>query len=90
VQSEADVIQAIRQYSESDFHAVGTCRMGCDRDAVVDPELRVRGVHGLRVACAAVMPSVTSGNTGAPSMMIGDRCGRLLLNPEKPTRCDLT
>jgi choline dehydrogenase len=74
------LITAIRRYSESDFHSVGTCRMGTDDMAVVDPQLRVRGVTGLRLASAAIMPAVTSGNTNAPSMMIGDRCGRLILD----------
>jgi len=70
---------AVRKYSESDFHSVGTCRMGTDPLSVVDPQLRVRDVKGLRLASAAIMPTVTSGNTNAPSMMIGDRCARLLL-----------
>lgn len=72
-------IAALRAVSQSDFHAVGTCRMGTDALAVVDPQLRVRGVSGLRLASAAIMPSITSGNTNAPSMMIGDHCGRLIL-----------
>ncbi|HVK66169.1 MAG TPA: GMC oxidoreductase, partial [Polyangium sp.] len=66
-------------YSEGDFHPVGTCKMGVDPSAVVDPELRVRGVTGLRVAGAAIMPTIVSGNTNAASMMIGDRCARLML-----------
>jgi choline dehydrogenase len=73
------LIEAVRTYSQADFHAVGTCRMGTDANAVVDPRLRVRGVTGLRLASAAIMPSVTSGNTNAPSMMIGDHCGRIIL-----------
>ncbi|GAA1329992.1 GMC family oxidoreductase N-terminal domain-containing protein [Catellatospora bangladeshensis] len=79
VDTREELIQAVRTYSQGDFHAVGTCRMGTDEQAVVDPQLRVRGVTGLRLASAAVMPSITSGNTNAPSMMIGDRCGRLIL-----------
>ncbi len=79
VGTRTKLIKALRTYSLSDFHAVGTCRMGTDSHAVVDPHLRVRGVTGLRLASAAIMPSVTSGNTNAPSMMIGDRCGRLIL-----------
>ncbi len=80
VTTDAQLVAAIRDYTEADFHAVGTCKMGTDDMAVVDPLLRVRGTTGLRLASAAVMPAVTSGNTNAPAMMIGDRCGRLLLS----------
>lgn len=79
VDTRKELIKAVRTYSQADFHAVGTCRMGTDAHAVVDPQLRVCGVTGLRLASAAVMPSITSGNTNAPSMMIGDHCGRLIL-----------
>jgi choline dehydrogenase len=61
------------------YHPVGTCRMGSDERAVVDPELRVRGIDGLRVADTAIMPSITGGNTNAPAMMIGEHCAALLL-----------
>ena len=61
------------------YHAVGTCRMGTDEAAVVDPALRVRGIDGLRVADASVMPSITGGNTNAPAMMIGEHCAGLML-----------
>jgi choline dehydrogenase-like flavoprotein len=61
------------------YHPVGSCRMGVDERAVVDPQLRVRGVEGLRVADASIMPSVTGGNTNAPSMLIGERCAELML-----------
>jgi choline dehydrogenase-like flavoprotein len=60
------------------YHPVGTCRMGSDERAVVDAELRVRCIDGLRVADAAIMPSITGGNTNAPSMMIGERCAELM------------
>jgi choline dehydrogenase len=80
VDTREELIHAVRTYSQADFHAVGTCRMGTDEHAVVDPRLRVRGVTGLRLASAAIMPSITSGNTNAPSMMIGDHCGRLILD----------
>lgn len=62
------------------FHAVGTCRMGRDDRAVLDPQLRVRGVEGLRVADASVMPTITSANTNAASLMIGEKAADLILN----------
>jgi choline dehydrogenase len=61
------------------YHPVGSCRMGIDERAVVDPALRVLGVDGLRVADASIMPSVTGGNTNAPAMMIGEHCAGLML-----------
>ena len=60
-------------------HQVGTCKMGIDRMAVTTPDLRVHGIHGLRVADASVMPAVTSGNTNAPTIMIAERCADFLL-----------
>jgi choline dehydrogenase len=60
------------------YHPVGTCRMGSDERAVVDPQLRVRGVEGLRVADTAIMPTITGGNTNAPAMMIGEHCAAIM------------
>jgi choline dehydrogenase len=73
-----DVREFVRAAALSYAHPVGTCRMGVDAEAVVDPELRVRGVEGLRVADASVMPAIPSGNTAAPTVMIGERASELV------------
>jgi len=79
IESEADVIADIRHRAETIYHPVGTCRMGRDPHSVVDPALRVRGVEGLRVVDASIMPTLVAGNTNAPTMMIAERAAELIL-----------
>jgi choline dehydrogenase len=73
IRTDVDLIAFIRQAAETDYHPVGTCRMGVDAEAVVDPQLRVRGVDRLRVCDSSIMPTLVSGNTNAPSIMIGEK-----------------
>jgi choline dehydrogenase len=79
VTSAEDMRRYVRETAITYHHQVGTCRMGKDAAAVVDPRLRVHGIDGLRVADASVMPTVTTGNTNAPSIMIGERAAELVL-----------
>jgi len=78
ITDRAGLIEFIRNKAESIYHPVGTCRMGSDDAAVVDPELRVRGIDGLRVIDASIMPTLIGGNTNAPVIMIAEKGADLL------------
>ncbi len=82
VQSDEDILDFIREKSESVYHPVGTCKMGNGDDAVVDDRLRVRGIEGLRVADGSIMPNILSGNTNATCVLIGERCADFILGGE--------
>jgi choline dehydrogenase-like flavoprotein len=72
-QTDEEIRQYIRQWSKTDYHPVGSCKMGHDEMAVVDTQLRVHGLEGLRVVDASIMPQLISGNTQAPSIMVGEK-----------------
>ena len=79
IQSDDELLDWVKNNAETTYHPVGTCKMGADPMAVVDSELRVHGIAGLRVADASIMPTLTSGNTNAPSIMIGEKASRMML-----------
>jgi choline dehydrogenase-like flavoprotein len=80
---DAALDQLIRSRADTVYHPVGTCRMGADDAAVVDPALRARGIDGLWIADASIMPKIVSGNTNAPSIMIGERCADFVMTALK-------
>lgn len=79
VQSDAQILEYIRNTGDPVHHLAGSCKMGNDKMAVVDEKLRVRGIENLRIADASIMPEIVSGNTHAACVMIGEKCADLLL-----------
>jgi choline dehydrogenase len=77
--SDGEILDWVRQAAETTYHPVGTCKMGSDPMAVVDARLRVHGIAGLRIADASIMPTLTSGNTNAPAIMIGEKAADMVL-----------
>jgi choline dehydrogenase len=83
VESDADILESARNIAQTIYHPTSTCRMGVDPHAVVDPRLRVNGVKGLRVVDASVMPTIVSGNTNAPTIMIAEKASDMILDDRR-------
>ncbi len=79
VQADDQILDFSRRTGSTVFHPVGTCKMGSDAYAVVDERLRVHGIRALRVADASIMPTLVSGNTNAPAIMIGEKGAAMVL-----------
>ena len=82
-QSDEELTEAIKARSGIGFHPVATCRMGGDEASVVDPRLKVRGIEGLRVIDASIMPVMPAANTNAPSIMVGEKGAAMILEDAK-------
>ena len=78
ISSDEDLARSAGDIATTIFHPVGTCRMGSDDMAVVDDRLRLRGMGGLRIADASIMPTITSGNTNSPTIMIAEKAAEMM------------
>jgi len=83
LQSDEDLARAAGEIGSTIFHPVGTCKMGRDSMAVVDERLRVHGLDGLRVVDASIMPTITSGNTNSPTIMIAEKASDMIRDDRK-------
>jgi choline dehydrogenase len=80
IKTDAEIDAWIRASGDTVFHPVGTCKMGVDEMAVVDPQLRVHGLKNLRVADASIMPIINGSNTNAPTIMIAEKCADMMMS----------
>jgi len=83
ISDDEAILRSVGEIATTIFHPVGTAAMGTGPRAVVDPELRVRGIEGLRVIDASIMPTITSGNTNAPTTMIAEKGARMILEAQR-------